>query len=121
MKLNDVFSFRGGAWRKNFTFKKLKRLCTARSTRLFSQVVLYVIELGQGMEINWSKLIIVLLETPTAVWNYRISCPLLFTVPLAGIFFFLSFFQAYVFTFLFVIFSATYIIKYIPYSDAEFK
>ena len=44
---------------------------------LVKYVVLDVIELGQGMEINWSKLIIVLLETPTAVWNYRISCPLL--------------------------------------------
>ena len=37
---------------KKIIFKKLKRLCTARSTRLFSQVVLYVIELGQGMEIK---------------------------------------------------------------------
>ena len=76
---------------------------------LVKYVVLDVIELGQGMEINWSKLIIVLLETPTAVWNYRISCPLLFTVPLAGKYF-LNFFQAYVSTFLFVIFSATYYI-----------
>ena len=63
---------------------------------LVKYVVLDVIELGQGMEINWSKLIIVLLETQTAVWNYRISCPLLFTVPLAGKYF-LNFFQARVY------------------------
>ena len=86
---------------------------------LVKYVVLDVIELGQGMEINWSKLIIVLLETQTAVWNYRISCPLLFTLGWKIFFEFLS--GAYVSTFLFVIFSATYIIKYIPYSDAEFK
>ena len=51
MKLNDVYSFRGGAWRKKITFKKLKR--TARVLGyLVKYVVLDVIELGQGMEIN---------------------------------------------------------------------